>query len=218
MKSNLIGRRFGKLIVLEDGGRDSIQNILWLCQCDCGNKTLVRTPMLNSGRTKSCGCYREEVQRNRLETHGGRNSRLYRTWTNMKSRCFNSNTKSYQNYGARGITVCDEWLNDFQAFYEWSIKNGYSDELTLDRKNTYGNYEPNNCRWATAKQQQNNKRNNHIIEFEGETHTISEWAEIKGISARKIADRIRIGLSGKDIFDNKDRRFKKFPDDSEVEV
>lgn len=96
----------------------------------------------------------------------------------MKQRCCGYNAKSYKHYGGRGITVCEEWRNSFEAFYEWAMANGYSDSLTLDRIDVNGNYEPSNCRWATMKEQNNNKRNNRNITYKGETHTLAQWIEI----------------------------------------
>lgn len=109
----------------------------------------------------------------------------------MKQRCYNSNTIRYKNYGGRGVTVCDEWKNDFTAFYNWAMANGYKNELTLDRIDVNGNYEPSNCRWATPKEQSNNKTNNVKIEISGVTHTMSEWAEISGVSMSTISARIK---------------------------
>ena len=125
--------------------------------------------------------------------HGLRKHRLYRIWSNMKNRCYNPNTRSYERYGGRGITVCDEWKNDFMSFYNWSIANGYRDDLTLDRSNNDGNYTPENCRWATQKQQHNNTSLNKVITIEGVSHTMAEWCEITGINYSTARDRINRG-------------------------
>ena len=127
--------------------------------------------------------------------HGLRHTRLYRIWLQMKNRCFNKKTGRYCDYGARGITVCDEWRNDFKEFYDWAMSNGYSDELTIDRINNDGNYEPTNCRWVDAKTQARNSRHCHYLTFEGETHSISEWSEIKGLTTQCIANRLNYGWS-----------------------
>ena len=107
-----------------------------------------------------------------------RTERLSRIYSMMKQRCYNSKMPNFKYYGARGIAVCDEWRNDSQSFYEWAILNGYKEELTLDRIDNSGNYEPSNCRWVTAKEQSNHRSNNIILSFNGENHTISEWSEI----------------------------------------
>lgn len=124
--------------------------------------------------------------------HGLRHTRLYGIYQHMKQRCYNPNNKDYHCYGERGIIVCDEWLNDFQAFYDWAMSNGYQENLTLDRMNVNGNYEPTNCRWATSKEQANNTRANHYITFEGKTHTMSEWAKIMRISYSTLRYRLNV--------------------------
>ena len=109
--------------------------------------------------------------------HGMWGTSIYARWKHIKARCYNSNGKQYKDYGGRGIRVCDEWLENFEPFYEWAINNGYREDLTIDRIDVNGDYEPSNCRWVTAKAQQNNKRSNHFITYNNETHTLTEWAE-----------------------------------------
>jgi hypothetical protein len=122
--------------------------------------------------------------------HGKRHTRLYTTYANIKTRCYNTKNIRYKHYGARGITMCDEWLNDFQAFYDWAMANGYQEELTIDRIDVNGNYEPSNCRWVNWRGQQNNRGNNHLIEFNGQVHTMAEWARISEIPYQTLARRI----------------------------
>lgn len=153
---NLTGESFGRLTVIERCG--SIDgHAAWLCKCICGNTTVVNGKWLRAGRTTSCGCYHKEMLSKRSKTHGMTNTRLYRIWHDMKNRCFYEKDKHFKDYGGRGITVCAEWKNSFEKFSEWAIKNGYSDTLTIDRINNDGNYEPQNCRWATRKQQCENR-------------------------------------------------------------
>lgn len=153
---DLTGQKFGRLTVVERHGvKDG--HAAWLCKCDCGNTTVVNGRNLRNGRTTSCGCYHKEILINRSKTHGMSKTRLYRIWHNMKNRCFYTKDKHFNDYGGRGITVCDEWKNDFESFKKWSLSNGYSDELTIDRINNDGNYEPSNCRWVTMKEQCKNR-------------------------------------------------------------
>lgn len=123
----------------------------------------------------------------------GTNSRLYSIWRHMKERCHNKNHIAFQRYGGRGISVCDEWKSDFLCFKKWSLENGYSAELTIDRVDNDGNYCPENCRWATREEQQNNRSANHLLTFKGETHSLAEWGRIMGISRITIKSRIREG-------------------------
>lgn len=124
-------------------------------------------------------------------THGDTGTRLHRTWQNMKARCYRKSAREYENYGGRGIKVCDEWKSSYEAFKEWSINNGYTDELTIDRIDVNGNYEPSNCRWITNKEQQNNRRDNVIYEFNGETKTLAQWSEYLGICYKTLQKRIQ---------------------------
>lgn len=126
-------------------------------------------------------------------------TKLYRVWSTMKERCYNPNHIKYKNYGARGITICDEWKNSFKAFRDWAYANGYEEGLSIDRIDNNKNYEPSNCRWATMTQQANNKSTNRLIEIDGETHTMTEWSRISGIKAQTIWARlVKYGYSNRD--------------------
>lgn len=125
------------------------------------------------------------------QTHGESYSRLYQIWHGIKSRCYTKCHTSYHNYGEKGINVCDEWRDDYIAFRDWALTNGYRDDLTIDRIDNGRGYEPSNCRWATPREQSNNKNTNHLVSFNGETHTIAEWSRIVGLSPRLIKDRLK---------------------------
>lgn len=193
---DLTGQRFGRLTVLERDYSDT-KNVTWICQCDCGNKVRVRSGNLCSGNTQSCGC----LFLDKVTKHGGtlnkHKSRLYHIWNDMKARCYCETEPSYKNYGARGIIVCEEWKNDYASFMNWAILNGYDETLprgtcTLDRIDVNSNYCPENCRWITHKQQQSNKTNNHLIEYNGEMHTVTEWSELLNINVSTIRGRLFI--------------------------
>lgn len=187
---DLTGNRYGKLTVVKRVYKDGERKTHWLCKCDCGNETVVSSDNLKNGHTKSCGCLRVETSKVSLTTHGLSKTRLYKIYKGMKERTMKEYNKKYKNYGGRGIKICDEWLNDFKTFYEWAISNGYEEGLTIDRIDVNGNYEPSNCRWATIKEQQNNRRNNHNITYNGETHTMKQWAEKLGINYKTLERRI----------------------------
>lgn len=160
------GDRYGQLTILkeiEPLQYGKYKKRMFLCKCDCGNETKTRLEYIRSGHTKSCGCRRETVPSETKRTHGMTETRLYRIWAGMKARCYNENVKSYEHYGAQGVTVCDEW-HEFENFNKWATENGYKDDLTIERKNPFGNYEPNNCTWIPRSKQGKNKRSNYIGE------------------------------------------------------
>lgn len=130
--------------------------------------------------------------------HGMTGTRIYKIWCKMKERCYNSHHNSYIYYGGRGITVCAEWLNNFQAFYDWAMANGYADNLTLDRIDSNGNYEPSNCRWATTAEQSNNKRNSQYITHNGKTQTKAQWAKEIGTDKTVIEKRLKVSKMSAD--------------------
>lgn len=199
---DLSGDRFGRLTVVKVSYKKH-RKYHWLCKCDCGNTTIVAGTSLRNGQTKGCGCTRGK---NRLK-HGGFGTQLYSTWANMLQRTTNEKRQDYNRYGGRGITVCDEW-RQYENFRDWSISNGYNDDLTIDRINVNGNYEPNNCRWVTVDVQANNKRNNILIEYNGEERTLAEWAKTTEIRYCTLLYRIRSGWSVDTAFNRPTRRFK----------
>lgn len=172
MSDAIIGKQFGRLTVLEEvpkeeriGGVDARRRAQYRCICICGNKLIVTTANLTSGRVESCGCLRREAISKATTTHGltarkrdENVSRLYNIWRGMKKRCYISHHPAFKNYGGRGITICDEWSESYESFHSWAMENGYRDDLSIDRIDVDGNYEPSNCRWATMKEQASNKR------------------------------------------------------------
>ena len=193
-----IGKRYGMLVIIGEGKQELGKRYKVKCQCDCGSiKDYSLLNLLNPKMpTRSCGCARD--------IHEGIKARckekLYMTYSNMKQRCFNPNTPNYYNYGGRGITICDEWIDSYEAFRNWALNNGYDEGLTLDRENNDGNYEPSNCRWVNMKVQSNNKRDNTRITYLGETHSVSEWSDITGIRASRISARYKKGMPLERVF------------------
>lgn len=182
---DLAGRTFGKLTAIKRMGSNSHRQSMWLCRCECGNETVVVEGDLINGHTQSCGCLRGVK-------HEMSKTRLYEIYKGIKRRCCNPSDASYKNYGGRGITICDEWKSNFLNFYYWSMENGYNDNLSIERIDVNGNYCPENCKWIPFKKQMRNKRNNVLLEFNGETKTIAEWAEILNIKYITLYNRLRL--------------------------
>ena len=178
---DISGQKFNRLTAIKPVRKYKSGNTIWLCRCDCGNFCEVEGSLLRRGKQKSCGCYPSERMKQLNTKHNGFGTRLYEIWRQMHRRCYGKNTKAYKDYGGRGISICEEW-SEFEPFREWALFSGYKEDLTIDRIDVNGNYCPENCRWATVKQQANNRRSNHKISFNEETHTISEWADILGVN------------------------------------
>jgi len=174
---DLTGQKFGRLTVIKRATNNHKGNARWHCQCDCGKEKIIVGLSLRNNNTQSCGCLASEKTCKRNITHGNTHTRIFKIWQGIHTRCTNKNCSSYCDYGGRGIRVCQEWTQDFFAFYQWAMSNGYSDELTIDRIDNNGNYEPKNCRWVTRHQQYSNKRNN--TDFVG----VSFCTERKGFVA-----------------------------------
>lgn len=195
---DLTGMRFGRWVVIEraenyktPSGNTFTQ---WLCQCDCGSPAKnVYANSLLSGRSTSCGCQQREHAANvcgdLFRKHGDTKTRLYQIWSGMRKRCYNPKSSNYQNYGGRGIIVCDEW-SVFETFKHWSLENGYDDSLSIDRIDVNGNYEPSNCRWSTPTQQANNRRTSTLYEYNGEQHTLAEWCRMYDLDYNLVHKKI----------------------------
>lgn len=198
---NIVGERYGKLVVIkrvEDHIQPSgIKKPKWLCQCDCGNTKEVLEQNLRNGQTTSCGCYVKEHNKVLNTIHGGCYERLYNIWASVFKRCYNTNHIQYNNYGGRGILVCEEW-HDYEKFKKWALENGYSEnakksECSLDRIDVNGNYEPTNCRFVNSTVQNRNTRRNVYLTHNGETHCVTEWAEILNMPSYVLFQRLKRG-------------------------
>lgn len=200
---NLSGQRFGRLVALEELGRKSPGIYLYKCRCDCGNEVILPSTRLKNGGVKSCGCLHKEqlIERNK-------NNRIYNTeyprllqiWRAMKHRCENNRDTAYKYYGGKGIKVCKDW-NRFDAFQSWSLENGYSDNLTIDRKNSEEDYSPDNCQWVDMVSQNNNKCNNKYLEYKGRTQTLAEWCRELDLVYSRVKARINVcGWSVEEAF------------------
>lgn len=191
---DLTGKKFGLLTVIRLHSKDDRYRYRWECVCDCGGKAVCITNNLTRGHTLSCGCYSMKRRAEAATKHGqsGRTAE-YRAWLHMKSRCYNNKVELYPIYGGRGITVCKRWLHSFENFFSDMGKRP-SSKHSLDRIDVNGNYEPSNCRWATAIQQARNKRSNRLITFNGYTATLTEWAEKLNTTDKVIRKRIERGV------------------------
>ena len=187
------GDRFSKLTVVAFVGVNRNRKREWLCKCECGNMVNVTTGHLLSGHSTSCGCTRlqNSIKATKISNakHGMKGTKEYKAWSEMKQRCINQNAQQYKNYGARGIKVCDRWLQSFENFYADMGKA--PDGFSIDRIDVNGDYCPENCRWASIREQQNNKRNTFFITFNGITKPLSYWSETLGIKPNTIHARIR---------------------------
>lgn len=200
--NDLTGKRFGKLTVLRAMPKTQ-RRTFYECQCDCGNIKVVRSDSLTSGRTISCGCEKKKQDRINLTKHHSHKqsgTRIYQEWQGMKARCYNINNKRYSRYGGRGISVCDEWREDFQAFYDWAMSNGYDDKLTIDRIDNNGNYKPSNCRWVDIKIQNRNRSSNIIVEYNRKKMCLTDAAQLANLPVKTLMSRNKRGDRGEYLF------------------
>ena len=197
---DLCGNKYHRFTVVSFAGKKNTSgkrlNAYWNCNCDCGEIRVVKGGDLTNGRYKSCGCLSREILLNRITKHGMCYSPIYECWQGMHSRCKNRKNKSFAFYGGRGIKVCARW-SKFDDFLK-DMGSGYSEGLTLDRINTFGDYCPENCRWATRKQQSNNRRSNKPFTFNGQTKNMREWSEVLGGSKSLVQFRIKSGWTVED--------------------
>lgn len=203
-KDNLVGQKFGRLLVVREGERTSSGRVRWHCICDCGKELDVYGPSLKTGNTKSCGCYHSDVARTRLTTHGcgscKNRNRIYSIWRAIIARCEDKDHVEYHRYGGRGIAMCKTWRADFVEFKTWAEASGYADNLQIDRIDLDQGYCPENCRWVTPKQNSNHRSNNRKVFFKGENRTCSEIAEMTGLPYWTIYQRVtKLKWSGEDL-------------------
>jgi hypothetical protein len=189
---SLVGKKFERLLVLEESERSKNRNRMWLCQCECGKTKVIVGYNLKNGSTRSCGCLRSELLSIQKDWHKKSLSPEYKSWGTMIQRCTNPKNKKYPDYGGRGIKVCDRW-KDFRNFYK-DIGEKPSHRHTIDRIDVNGDYEPSNCKWSTPSEQGNNKRNNIIIEYNGESGTLRYFSNKYGLVYETLYRRIKKGI------------------------
>lgn len=196
--ADIAGQRFGRLVALGPVGRARGREIIWECRCDCGALTSLKVGSLRSGTTRSCGCLQRELLANRVRQHGDTGSPEFRAWQAMKTRCGNRKQPHYNNYGGRGITVCERWRNSFDAFLE-DMGPKPSDKHSLDRIDNEKSYSPENCRWTTRFTQSRNHRRNRLLTINGRTQCFADWCNEYGIKQETARARIdRYGWSETD--------------------
>lgn len=196
---DLTGKKFGRLEVVGRSGASKFGSPVWECKCSCGNSKLIDGISLRRGDSKSCGCLNREISRalgrDRMTTHGMTKTATYGSWRRMKERCYYPSNNRYKYYGARGIKVCDKWLGK-DGFVNFLKDMGERPEgMSIDRIKNDGNYGPDNCKWATAKEQIRNRSTNVFIEYSGERMIVQEWAEKIGISYDALKARLHKGWS-----------------------
>ena len=189
-KIDLTGKRYGRLTVLHEAINSIKKGVVWMCKCECGALKEISPYELKIGKTISCGCYRNDIIKRNMTTHGlSSNKSTYTVWRKMKERCLKESCPSFKNYGGRGIKICDDWIKDFKSFHSWCLLSGYKKGLFIDRIDNNGDYEPKNCKWSSYKQQNRNRRSNRYVTYKGERRTFAEWCEMLNISYSRTHQR-----------------------------
>lgn len=183
------------IMIKEDVKRDEHGCKFNRYKCKCGNTAILRAILVRSGTTKSCGCLSRETASKNNSTHRLRDTRLYSIWSSIKTRCFNKKASRYKDWGGRGILMCEEWKNDFKKFYDWAMSNGYSNRLVIDRENNDKNYEPNNCKWVTYRENNFNKRTTVMVNVDGEKISLAKICEKHNKNYKLVSGRIHKGWS-----------------------
>lgn len=189
---DISGQKFGRLTAIKCLGTNEAKQTLWECQCECGNTIVAHKQNLKNGHTKSCGCYNKDIASERAKTHGESRSRIYIIWHDMLLRCYSTKHASYNLYGGRGITVCAEWKDSYETFRDWAYNNGYSESLSIDRKDVNGNYCPENCRWSDGYVQANNTRRNRMFTINGRTDTLANWCRKYNAPYARVCSRLSL--------------------------
>lgn len=209
-RENLVGLKYKMLTVMEYSHKVG-RKAYWKCICECGKEKTARGDCLKSGSVTSCGCLKKEQDRINLKKrhkHLESKTRLYYIWQHMLTRCRSEKDKSYDNYGGRGISVCEEWSNDFYNFRKWALNNGYQEQLSIDRIDNYGNYSPENCRWITNIDQCNNRRKSIIINYNNKTQSIAEWCRELDLNYGTVFNRYKRGWSIEKIFEPTESKYR----------
>lgn len=200
---DLTGQKFGRLEAVRLSEKRSGRKTYWECKCECGNPKTIRTDSLKNGLIRSCGCLKKEQDEKNLDhkrwTHRESGDRLYSVWNGMHRRCYNPQDSKYGSYGGRGINVCDDW-HDVKKFKDWALNNGYQEDLSIERIDVNGNYEPTNCTWIPISEQAWNKRNTILIKHQGETKCLSEWCKLLELSEGTIRSRYERGETPPKLF------------------
>lgn len=205
---DLTGKVFCKLKVVKRFSGYAETPVKWLCMCECGRDFVTTGQRLKNGSSKSCGCSTNEFIGKANRVHGMSKTRIHKTWSHMIERCTCETHKQFNYYGGRGIKVCEEWM-DFNAFLIWALDNGYDKELTIDRIDVNGNYEPNNCRWVDHYIQANNTRVTLFATINGTTKSLSDWSKETGINKGTLYGRFRKGLRGSQLIEPINRNYSR---------